>query len=106
MTPQRKRVLELLERCGSGRYLVQRRYQQLRHRDEGVTGNGVSNPAPPGRHGLQELELSEGQRFELAVEDHRQHDHVCASAAVAQRNSRVNPSWQRGLLPQNMLDSN
>ena len=80
LTPQRKRVLELFEHCGSGCHLsAEEVHQQLAALDMKVSLATVYRTlrllADMGL--LQELELSEGgRRFELAVEDHRQHHHV------------------------------
>ena len=80
LTPQRKRVLELFERCGSGCHLsAEEVHQQLAALEMKVSLATVYRTlrllADMGL--LQELELSEGgRRFELAVDDHRQHHHV------------------------------
>ena len=80
LTPQRKRVLELFERCGSGCHLsAEEVHQQLVALDLKVSLATVYRTlrllADMGF--LQELELTEGgRRFELAVADHRDHHHV------------------------------
>ena len=107
LTPQRKRVLELFERCGSGCHLsAEEVHQQLAALEMKVSLATVYRTlrllADMGL--LQELELSEGgRRFELAVDDHRQHHHVVCIAAAAPRNSKVNPCWQQELPPLPML---
>ena len=80
LTPQRKRVLELFEHCGSGCHLsAEEVHQQLAALDMKVSLATVYRTlrllADMGF--LQELELSEGgRRFELADGDHRDHHHV------------------------------
>ena len=80
LTPQRKRVLELFERLGSGCHLsAEEVHQQLVALDLKVSLATVYRTlrllADMGF--LQELELTEGgRRFELAVADHRDHHHV------------------------------
>ena len=80
LTPQRKRVLELFERLGSGNHLsAEDVHQQLVQLNMKVSLATVYRTlrllADMGF--LQELELSEGgRRFELASDDHRDHHHV------------------------------
>ena len=80
LTPQRKRVLELFERLGSGCHLsAEEVHQQLAGLQLKVSLATVYRTlrllADMGF--LQELELSEGgRRFELAVAEHRDHHHV------------------------------
>ena len=80
LTPQRKRVLELFERRGSGCHLsAEEVHQQLVDLKLKVSLATVYRTlrllADMGF--LQELELSEGgRRFELADDDHRDHHHV------------------------------
>ena len=80
LTPQRKRVLELFERLGSGNHLsAEDVHQQLAQLEMKVSLATVYRTlrllADMGF--LQERELSEGgRRFELADGDHREHHHV------------------------------
>ena len=80
LTPQRKRVLELFERLGTGNHLsAEDVHQQLAQLQMKVSLATVYRTlrllADMGF--LQELELSEGgRRFELAADDHRDHHHV------------------------------
>ena len=80
LTPQRKRVLGLFERLGSGNHLsAEDVHQQLVQLNMKVSLATVYRTlrllADMGF--LQELELSEGgRRFELASVDHRDHHHV------------------------------
>ena len=80
LTPQRKRVLELFERLGSGNHLsAEDVHQQLVQLNLKVSLATVYRTlrllADMGF--LQELELSEGgKRFELASDEHRDHHHV------------------------------
>ena len=80
LTPQRKRVLALFERRGSGCHLsAEEVHQQLAQLELKVSLATVYRTlrllADMGF--LQELELTEGgRRFELAVADHRDHHHV------------------------------
>lgn len=80
LTPQRQRVLELFERRGSGCHLsAEDVHQELVALEMKVSLATVYRSlrllADMGF--LQELELSEGgRRFELALDDHRDHHHV------------------------------
>ena len=80
LTPQRKRVLELFERLGTGNHLsAEDVHQQLVQLDMKVSLATVYRTlrllADMGF--LQELELSEGgRRFELSGDGHREHHHV------------------------------
>ncbi len=89
LTPQRKRVLELFERCGSGCHLsAEEVHQQLAALEMKVSLATVYRTlrllADMGL--LQELELR-----------------WCASAAAAPKNSKVNLCWQQEPLPPPML---
>ena len=80
LTPQRQRVLDLFERRGSGCHLsaedVHRELVALEMKVSLATVyRTLRLLADMGF--LQELELSEGgRRFELALDDHRDHHHV------------------------------
>ena len=80
LTPQRRRVLDLFERLGTGYHLsAEDVHQQLAHQELKVSLATVYRTlrllADMGF--LQELELSEGgRRFELTGADHRDHHHV------------------------------
>ena len=80
MTPQRRRVLDLFERLGTGCHLsAEDVHQQLARQELKVSLATVYRTlrllADMGF--LQELELSEGgRRFELTGADHRDHHHV------------------------------
>ena len=80
LTPQRKRVLELFERRGTGCHLsAEEVHQELVRLETKVSLATVYRTlrllADMGF--LQELELSEGgRRFELACADHRDHHHI------------------------------
>ena len=90
LTPQRKRVLELFEHCGSGCHLsAEEVHQQLVALEMKVSLATVYRTlrllADMGL--LQELELSEGgRRFELAVDDQAiiDPDLCCAPRDIAQ----------------------
>ncbi|BEV36471.1 transcriptional repressor [Synechococcus sp. M16CYN] len=80
LTLQRKRVLELFERRGSGCHLsAEEVHQQLVDLKLKVSLATVYRTLRllADMDFLQELELSEGgRRFELSVDDHRKHHHV------------------------------
>ncbi len=103
LTPQRKRVLELFERCGSGCHLsAEEVHQQLAALEMKVSLATVYRTlrllADMGL--LQELELSEGvDALSLPLTITANITMWCASAAAAPRNSKVNPCWQQELLP-------
>ncbi|MEC8688210.1 MAG: Fur family transcriptional regulator [Cyanobacteriota bacterium] len=80
LTPQRRKVLDLFKHRGSGCHLsAEEVHQQLSALETKVSLATVYRTlrllADMGF--LQELELKEGgRRFELAVDDHRDHHHV------------------------------
>ena len=80
LTPQRRRVLDLFERLGSGCHLsAEEVHQQLSELRTKVSLATVYRTLRllANMGFLQELELSEGgRRFELSVDDHRDHHHM------------------------------
>ena len=80
LTPQRKRVLELFERLGTGNHLsAEDVHQQLAQLEMKVSLATVYRTLRllANMGFLQELELSEGgRRFELSGAEHRDHHHV------------------------------
>ena len=80
LTPQRRRILDLFERIGSGRHLsAEDVHQQLLEADARVSLATIYRTLRllVEMGFLQELELTDaGRRFELRCDDHHDHHHL------------------------------